>query len=681
MFKAEEMQKLRIYCQKGKLKDVIAALHDAKAMDIIEHQQDETLDIGTPLKEAEQVSDAAVKARSIIYRLGIDENQTKKNEIGDYPKTFIKEISTLNDEVSSLFTRKKEIGGRVKSLQADQESIQTIEKLGVDLELYKETKHVNYLIGFVEDIKGLRRELREKIKVGYELFHTVKDNRSLVSIFVDREQEWDLMDIIRKYSFTEFKIPSEFYGDQKALSKIKVELKKLEKEEQSIDTKIKQLKRKHEKDIVAKERFLTKEAKKAEAPLMFAESKNLAIITGWVPATAVRKLSKAIDKITKSNVSIDELQIKKADSVPIKLNNPGLMKPYEFLLRMFSMPSYKELDPTIFMFITFPLFFGFMLGDIGYGVVTLILFSLLKLKLPEAKDLLNIMIFCSISAIIFGGVFGEAFGYELVEFMHEEPAHAVPSADVHLEAPVDTHAEAEIVHNGTENATHGTATAHAAEDDGHGEGEHETHGFLDWVSIWPWHRNADNALNLIIMAVIMGVFHVNLGLIFGFRNIYKAHGFGHAMNEKGAWFVLQIAVAIIALSKLGILQSYLFYVGLIMVLIAAVMLYLGEGVQGLVELPAIFVHIGSYMRLMAIGLASVGLAVVINEQTGPLFAKGPIGVIGAILIFTIGHVINIALGIIGPFLHSLRLHYVEHFTKYYSGGGKEFSPFGAENKK
>lgn len=681
MFKAEEMQKLRIYCSKGKIKDVIAALHDAEAMDIIEHQQDETLDIGTPLKEAEQVSDAAVKARSIIYRLGIKEDNGKRNEIGDYPKTFIKEIATLHEEVNSLFSRKKEIDTRVKSLLADQKSIQTIEKLGVNLELYKETKHVNYFIGFVEDIRNLRRELREKIKTGYELFHAVQDNKSLVSIFVDREKEWELMDIIRKYSFTEYKIPSEFDGDKKALSNISAELKSLEKEESSIETKIKQLKKKNSKDIVAKEKFLTKEARKAEAPLMFAESKNLSIVTGWVPAAEVKKLSKKLEKTTNSNISIDELQIKKADSVPIKLNNPGLVKPYEFLLRMFSMPSYKELDPAIFMFITFPLFFGFMLGDIGYGLVTLILFSLLKLKLPEAKDLLNIMIFCSISAIIFGGVFGEAFGYELVEFMHEEPAHAVPSADVHLEAPVDAHTETEVVHNGTENATHGTATAHAAEADGHGEEGHESHGFLDWVSIWPWHRNADNALNLIIMAAIMGAFHVNLGLLFGFRNVYKAHGFGHAMNEKGAWFILQIAVAIIALSKMGILQSYLFYVGLVIVLISAVMLYLGEGVQGLVELPAIFVHIGSYMRLMAIGLASVGLAVVINEQTGPLFAKGPLGIIGAILIFTVGHVINIALGIIGPFLHSLRLHYVEHFTKFYSGGGKEFAPFGAENKK
>ena len=110
------------------------------------------------------------------------------------------------------------------------------------------------------------------------------------------------------------------------------------------------------------------------------------------------------------------------------------------------------------------------------------------------------------------------------------------------------------------------------------------------------------------------------------------------------------------------------------------MIYLGEGVQGLVELPAIFSNMLSYMRLGAVGLASVGLAVVINENlTLPFIEKGGIYTFFGILIFIIGHIINILLGLIGPFLHSLRLHYVEFFSKFYKGGGIQYVPFGAKN--
>ncbi len=103
---------------------------------------------------------------------------------------------------------------------------------------------------------------------------------------------------------------------------------------------------------------------------------------------------------------------------------------------------------------------------------------------------------------------------------------------------------------------------------------------------------------------------------------------------------------------------------------------IGEGAQGAVELPALISNILSYARLMAVGLASLSLALVVNDMAGQMFSSGILGIISGTLILVMGHTINIALGILSPFLHSLRLHYVEFFTKFFKGGGRKYQSFG-----
>ena len=118
------------------------------------------------------------------------------------------------------------------------------------------------------------------------------------------------------------------------------------------------------------------------------------------------------------------------------------------------------------------------------------------------------------------------------------------------------------------------------------------------------------------------------------------------------------------------------YIGLGVVLVGLLMLLKGHGIYGIIEVPSLASNILSYARLFALGLASVALALIINEFAAAFFAKGGVMIVPAILILIAGHAMNIALGIIGGFLQSLRLHYVEFFTKFYKGGGKRYNPFG-----
>ena len=111
------------------------------------------------------------------------------------------------------------------------------------------------------------------------------------------------------------------------------------------------------------------------------------------------------------------------------------------------------------------------------------------------------------------------------------------------------------------------------------------------------------------------------------------------------------------------------------------MLFKGEGIRGLIEIPSIFTNIMSYMRLMAIGLSSVIMALIVNESAKGFFSKGGFFIIVGVFILIIGHIVNIAIGLLGSFLHSLRLHYVEFFSKFFSGGGKKYRPFGMRDEE
>jgi len=320
-----------------------------------------------------------------------------------------------------------------------------------------------------------------------------------------------------------------------------------------------------------------------------------------------------LERVTKKRIFIQTREIEEKDKIPVKLDNPKLVKPFEFFMDLYALPKYKEIDPTFFVFLTFPLLFGFMLGDMGYGLTVLIVARLLKKAIPKGGRLFDVMSFASLATIFFGALFGEFFGFEVL-FGYELP--------------------------------HILSRAHQIN-------------------------------TLLYVAVGVGIIHINWGLINGFYNVLKHHGLFEAVCEKLSWIIFESGVALLALSYLEILALSVYY-GYALILISVTLLYLGEGVKGLVELPSIFSNILSYARLMAIGLASVELAIVINEFAAGFVSSGTIlGVIFATLLMVVGHAINIGIGILGSFLHSLRLHYVEYFSKFFEGGAIRYKPFGA----
>lgn len=590
MLKAEELIKTRITGPKTVLRDVINELYALKLMHLIEYKKRDAdfFDIGKPFEEAQLYSEALVNLRSMMAYFQIKSaDKTSMNA----SKQLTEKINALHNEFKEKITRVKELETEIKKCNE-----QLLQKtLSLQITTKDEKKLKNTLIIAGTSKKDLQKEIEDKVPNSYVIKKSLGKG-FVFSIFVKKEEKEKLLELLRKNNFIEEKLP------EKTREEIEIELKKLESEKASIEDFLEKFKKENEAFFVQAEKALSTTIEKAEAPLKFATTKNAFIIEGWIPVKKLQEFEKRINKSSNEKVLIE--RFKEKEGMPVALDNPKALKPFEFFLRLYTLPKAYELDPTILTAITFPLFFGFMLGDIGYGLVVLLLLIAghFFIKAGQLKALINIMTIASIASIIFGFVFGEFFGFYITE-----------------------------------------------------------HPLL--------HRAHD--LNLMLMlTVLIGAIHINLGLILGFINKYWEHGLKHAIFEKLSWLTLEFSVILLFLGHQ--------IIGALIALASIIMLFKGEGIRGLIEVPSLLSNILSYARLFALGLASLKLAEIINELAMPLFQSGNIALIAlGVLTLLLGHALNIFLGVLGPFIQSLRLHYVEFFTKFFEGGGKEFKPFGS----
>ncbi len=335
------------------------------------------------------------------------------------------------------------------------------------------------------------------------------------------------------------------------------------------------------------------------------------VLEGWVPESGDPRLRSALATAFGAEVSVERVSQEqwRGEDVPVVLANPRLFRPFETITRTLPLPRYGSLDPTPYVAVFFPMFFGLMLGDAGYGFAAALLALLLHRRSQPGSRLRTIAEMlgaCALFAMAFGIAFGELFG------------------------------------------TLGRR----------------------WLGLRPLLFDRETALiPFLALAVALGVIHVVLGLILGAIGQRRSHPRAALGRGLSAVMVLLIVVALLAAVR--ILPAGLLTPAAVALLIAFPVLVLLEGVVGPVEFLANLGHILSYARIMALGTASVMLAVVANRLAGSMGSV----LVGALfgLLF---HLVNFGLGLFSPAIHALRLHYVEFFGTFYSPGGTRYQPLG-----
>lgn len=339
------------------------------------------------------------------------------------------------------------------------------------------------------------------------------------------------------------------------------------------------------------------------------------VITGWVPARDFAKVAAALEQESGGAVFIQQLPLTPANAkrAPVCLSNPRAVKPFESLVNLFALPRYGHIDPTRLMAFFMPIFFGMILGDVGYGVLLLLLSLGLAVKFKHgvARDVVLVMAMGAAWSIIFGFLFGEFFGT--------------------LGEQVGMHA------------------------------------------LWFDRASPDYVFSLLVMTIGIGAAHITLGLFLGLWEAILDKSRSHLL-ERGGMLLGLIGLFFIV----GVLANFLpenfmtpaiasLIVGI--VLLSASLGWLGI-IMGPIEFLGLIGNVLSYLRIAAIGLASIYLAKVANEMVG-MVGNLIVGVILALLI----HALNLVLGAFSPTIHSLRLHYVEFFRRFYEGGGRPYQPF------
>ncbi len=379
-------------------------------------------------------------------------------------------------------------------------------------------------------------------------------------------------------------------------------------------------------------------------------------LTGWIPETTSERVTEALSRF---ECAVELSDPEEGDDPPVLLKNNSFSATFEWVIGMYSYPKYGTYDPTVIMSIFYFLIFGLMFADVGYGLLlTVGAFAGVKLLNPKEglKRSLYMFGFCGISCMLLGVLFGGWFG-------------DLPTAIMNSFFP-------------------------------------EFGGNAAETPIGSFFANGPIALNpvaypthFLVLSLVMGEIHLMAGMAINLVETWKSGERLEAVCANVPFWILFIGLDMLApaaivgmlifvdmtpesqaiLDLLSQIGGYVTVAGFASILLCKGLAkgsfrgWLMAGLGGLYSLISFASDLLSYSRILALGLVAGVIAQVINMLTG-LGATGPIGFIFMLIVMVAGHALNLAINILGTFVHAARLQYIEFFGKFYEDGGKIFVP-------
>ena len=367
------------------------------------------------------------------------------------------------------------------------------------------------------------------------------------------------------------------------------------------------------KDLEAKDQLQEVNAKDQLVHMGFGK---VLMLKGWIPAKKAEVLEAALDA---ADYYYERTKPEPSDAPPVKLENKKLGRWFEPITGLFALPDYHELDLTPFFAPFFLLFFGFCLGDGGYGLLLFLVLLAIRKKIPPAyKGVWALALALEAVAFPVGIIAGTFFGINLFDT-------DVPGL----------------------------------------------------IALRPIMLNADA---LFTAALIIGALQIFFGLILKIINQWRQFGFAYAFSPFG-WMLLLTGLGWGYLGTFDLVQTILSWTGVGLIVIfsdpkGGVFTRLGKGLWDLYGITGFFGDLLSYIRLFALGLAGSILGFVVNDIALSILGSHPVaGPIFFVVMLIVGHGLNIFIATLGAFVHPMRLTFVEFYKNAgFSGGGEAYNP-------
>ncbi len=573
--------------------------------------------------------------------------QEKFKKVVDNKETFAAKagtLVTLNKEIAENKANILKLSNQIESLSP---------WLSLDVPMnYQGTDKVAMLLGtMAADTASdmvyakIAEHSPEVEAVDVEIIRNDKD-ATYLAVFCLRAEEAAVEEALRAGGFarpSQFtnKIPAERKADlEKEILKLNNEIAQKEEEIRGFAENRQNFK------IVGD--YFRMRADKYEILGTLPQSQRTFVVSGYIPTKAVDAVKKVIGEVYDCVVDVEDL--KEDEEPPTLLKNNGFSSSVEGVLESYGLPHKGEFDPTTIMSFFYVFFFGMMLSDAAYGAIIAIACFIVLKKFPRMSESmhksLKMFMFCGVSTMVWGILFGGYFG-NVVDIVSETffgKAVTIPAL---------------------------------------------------------WFIPLNDPMRLLVYSLAFGVVHLFVGL--GIKG-YMLLKDGKPLDffcDVVLWYAFLIGLILMLLPTdifASIAQAKITFPP------ALNMLAKGLAIAGAVGLllmsgrenknPALRIALGaydiynitgwlsdvlSYSRLLALGLATGVIASVVN-QMGSMFGKGIVGVIGFVIVFLVGHTLNLAINLLGAYVHTNRLQFVEFFGKFYEGGGKPFEPFKSDTK-
>lgn len=379
-----------------------------------------------PYKDALEESKELLK----VYGNSIQARQTGESSIRLTTEEARQVVEQLEEAVKTLLKEKAEKEQQLALVRASEDKILPFRGLNYDIE--KILKFQDIKVRFGKMPKEYFKKFTDYV---YETIDTimmkcVEDEDYVWLVYFVPEPIEDRIDAIyTSLHFERFYVPDEYVGTPDEV------VEKIDRHIEKLSGEIAELDRGVAAEISAQgERLLAANAELVRYAKTFGVRKLAActkhdehtfyILCGWIPESDAKKLRHEIDQDQMVYCLVEKDHSKLQSAPPTKLKNPGLLKPFEMYIQMYGLPSYHEMDPTWLVAITYSVLFGFMFGDVGQGLCLMIGgFLLYRLK---KINLAGIIACCGVFSTLFGFLFGSIFGFEeIIEAHWLRPAEAM----------------------------------------------------------------------------------------------------------------------------------------------------------------------------------------------------------------------------------------------------------------